>query len=231
VSSVYTQIVQMRQMLRAISDPFEAHAEPIKMVQSMAVVMHADSGDVIKFLPLILTHLFRLICTSAGGHAFILLASLMSRLLTDADATGVLMSYAEHTFQSAKMGELWIHDETIKHWFAVAKASSDPLLIENYLRSSRFLFQVIFKVCWFGLVFFFKKIFFQIQSMVYRTRSGDQNRAARFSSAYVRDLEGKQTKERRALIDNIVFDQVCWLFVLGRFRSAAAAVRICWPSL
>ncbi len=63
VSSVYTQIAQMRQMLRAVSDPFEAHAEPIKMVQSMAVLMQADPADVIKFLPLILTHLFRLICT------------------------------------------------------------------------------------------------------------------------------------------------------------------------
>lgn len=63
VSSVYTQLPQMRQMLRAVSDPFEAHAEPLKMVQSMSVVMQADPADVIKFLPLILTHLFRLICT------------------------------------------------------------------------------------------------------------------------------------------------------------------------
>jgi hypothetical protein len=79
----------------------------------------------------------------------ILLASLISRLLTDADATGVLMSYAEHTFRSAKMGPgegVWIHDETVKHWFSVAKVSSDQVFIENYLRSSRFLFQVIFKV-------------------------------------------------------------------------------------
>ena len=174
VSSVYTQLPQLRQVLRSIGDPFEPHTDPLKMVESMAIIMSADAADVIKFLPLILTHMFRLICTSAGGHALVLLASLMARLLAEADAQSVLMSYAEHTFQSAVMGgKHWIHIETVHNWFAVAKGSSDAKFIESYLRSARFLFQVIFK------------------SMVYRTmQTEEKDRSARFDPDFVRDLEG-----------------------------------------
>ncbi len=102
LSSVYTQVAQLQQMLGSICDPFEEGAEPAKLVGALTVVLNADPPDVVKFLPLLLTHLFRLVCTSAGGPAFVLLSSLIMRLLDDAESATVLMAFAEHTFMTPK---------------------------------------------------------------------------------------------------------------------------------
>lgn len=196
VSSVYTQLSQLRQALH-IGDPFEAHAEPIKMVQSMSAVMSADPGDTIKFLPLLLTNLFRLICTSGGAQAMLLLTALLTRLLTDLEATGVLMAYAEHTFMTPRFatpqGDRWLHVEIVKHWFELSRVQTGKEASEKFLRSARFLFQIIFKVERKETPIFSFSLTPTPQSMVYQTNSSGgrtTQRSQRFSKTFTRDLEG-----------------------------------------
>ena len=80
-----------------------------------------------------------------GKTAFVLLASLIAKLTTESDMS-VLMAYAEHTFRHALVNkELWVHQQLAHCWFQVAKNGSEEKLSEMYLRSSRFLLQVMFK--------------------------------------------------------------------------------------
>ena len=146
-SSIYTQNTKLKKVIKEMKNPFQKGIDTNKISKSMLGLANVKPHLMIRFLPIILNQVFKLMCTTCAKEAFSILTSLLCLIQENiADGSNILLSYAENIFgDKNQMGVKYVHNEILKLWCELSKMKLSESQSLYLIRSARFLFEIIFK--------------------------------------------------------------------------------------
>ncbi|XP_077987576.1 dedicator of cytokinesis protein 9-like [Glandiceps talaboti] len=152
VSTVYTKDIHVHNFFSHSQVFANDKAHSVEMCTQLKAMHAVDTHTIIKFLPVILNQIFRLLPSTTMDEIQLNAVRLLIHIVAQINATDVkreeaLHAYVKYVFVTEKPNiyKKTVHEELVKAMTSLLKPSTDPQVISNLMKNIWFFFDVVIK--------------------------------------------------------------------------------------